>query len=77
MPACEPLRIQIPAARDYFHYTFSQTIVGDASSDGVLDLYATTFGGGPLSSRVKAKIPENRLLSTPPRSTWKDITGLA
>ena len=38
MPACEPLSIQIPAPRDHSHYTFSQTMIGDANSDGVPDL---------------------------------------
>ena len=46
MPACEPLSIQIPAPRNHFHYTFSETMIGHANSDGVPDLYATTFGGG-------------------------------
>jgi hypothetical protein len=44
--ACEPLSIQFPAPPDHFHYTFSQTVIGDASSDGVPDPkgnYRTSF----------------------------------
>ena len=37
MPACEPLSIQIPTQPDHFHYTFSQTVIGDVSSDGEPD----------------------------------------
>lgn len=70
MPAFEPPSIQIPAPNDHFHCTFSQTMIGDANNDGVLDLYATTFDGGLLSSRTSTDVPENRLLSTAPRSTY-------
>ena len=57
MPACEPLSIQIPAPPDHFHYTFSQTMIGDANNDGDPDPYATTFVGGLFSSRASAEVP--------------------